>query len=99
MEAGYSPMTALIIAKGATNRPSGRHARGERDRTRGIKSIRSTENWWRVRDLNPGPTDYDSAALTTCFPIRSENCASLVILGGVTPLCEPNFTRYEARIA
>src|SRR5262245_50534848 len=21
--------------------------------------------WWRVRDLNPGPTDYDSAALTT----------------------------------
>jgi hypothetical protein len=20
--------------------------------------------WWRVRDLNPGPTDYDSAALT-----------------------------------
>src|SRR6478672_789576 len=23
------------------------------------------EWWWRVRDLNPGPTDYDSAALTT----------------------------------
>lgn len=22
-------------------------------------------NWWRIRDLNPGPTDYDSAALTT----------------------------------
>jgi hypothetical protein len=22
------------------------------------------ERWWRVRDLNPGPTDYDSAALT-----------------------------------
>ncbi len=22
-------------------------------------------NWWRRRDLNPGPTDYDSAALTT----------------------------------
>ena len=22
-------------------------------------------DWWRVRDLNPGPTDYDSAALTT----------------------------------
>src|SRR6185436_20151069 len=22
-------------------------------------------SWWRVRDLNPGPTDYDSAALTT----------------------------------
>ncbi len=21
--------------------------------------------WWRIRDLNPGPTDYDSAALTT----------------------------------
>lgn len=21
--------------------------------------------WWRRRDLNPGPTDYDSAALTT----------------------------------
>ena len=20
--------------------------------------------WWRIRDLNPGPTDYDSAALT-----------------------------------
>jgi hypothetical protein len=23
------------------------------------------EKWWRFRDLNPGPTDYDSAALTT----------------------------------
>lgn len=23
------------------------------------------DEWWRIRDLNPGPTDYDSAALTT----------------------------------
>ena len=21
-------------------------------------------NWWRIRDLNPGPKDYDSSALT-----------------------------------
>ncbi len=26
--------------------------------------LSGTEIWWRVRDLNPGPTDYDSAALT-----------------------------------
>ncbi len=25
----------------------------------------SLNKWWRIRDLNPGPTDYDSAALTT----------------------------------
>lgn len=25
----------------------------------------SVKKWWRIRDLNPGPTDYDSAALTT----------------------------------
>jgi hypothetical protein len=24
----------------------------------------SKGKWWRIRDLNPGPTDYDSAALT-----------------------------------
>lgn len=23
------------------------------------------EDWWRIRDLNPGPMDYDSTALTT----------------------------------
>src|SRR5690606_16676978 len=23
------------------------------------------KKWWRVRDLNPGPMDYDSTALTT----------------------------------
>ena len=23
------------------------------------------DNWWRIRDLNPGPKDYDSSALTT----------------------------------
>ena len=29
--------------------------------------------WWRIRDLNPGPTDYDSAALTTEL-IRHMRC-------------------------
>jgi hypothetical protein len=23
------------------------------------------EIWWRIRDLNPGPADYDSVALTS----------------------------------
>ena len=32
----------------------------------GISVIANPWNeWWRIRDLNPGPTDYDSAALTT----------------------------------
>ena len=26
--------------------------------------VKSLIRWWRIRDLNPGPTDYDSAALT-----------------------------------
>lgn len=32
-----------------------------------FKRLNSKDNtgWWRIRDLNPGPTDYDSAALTT----------------------------------
>src|SRR5258706_7878800 len=29
--------------------------------------------WWRVRDLNPGPTDYDSAALTTELTRRTRD--------------------------
>ena len=29
--------------------------------------------WWRVRDLNPGPTDYDSAALTTELTRHAES--------------------------
>src|SRR4051812_38163517 len=28
-------------------------------------ALAALERGWRVRDLNPGPTDYDSAALTT----------------------------------
>ena len=30
-----------------------------------LKRIDFKEDWWRIWDLNLGPSDYDSAALTT----------------------------------
>src|SRR5438132_12312609 len=36
-------------------------------------SGRTRKKGWRVRDLNPGPTDYDSAALTTELTRRTRN--------------------------
>src|SRR5215510_8199858 len=35
------------------------------------------ETWWRVRDLNPGPTDYDSAALTAELTRRRNSSAPI----------------------
>src|SRR5687767_8056966 len=35
----------------------------QKSRSAYVHMVRELE-WWRVRDLNPGPTDYDSAALT-----------------------------------
>jgi hypothetical protein len=34
-------------------------------RSRAFADYLLRRRWWRIRDLNPGPTDYDSAALTT----------------------------------
>ncbi len=43
-------------------------------------------NWWRIRDLNPGPKDYDSSALTTELIRHAETHHFLSSSGNVSRL-------------
>ena len=40
-----------------------------------------TENWWARQDLNLGPTDYESAALTAELQARSGECSTEFNIG------------------
>ena len=60
--------TAAPQPSSSTRTPTGRRRVALRVvqvyRGRSGRPRRRVIGWWRVRDLNPGPTDYDSAALT-----------------------------------
>ena len=66
---------AAITRAGKRDRAAGK-TRSDQHREKGIVKREEVKNgrhrkvpadfWWTIRDLNPGPTGYEPAALTNC---------------------------------